>query len=185
MCSHCTYHTRGQCTFPGCSSSHYCRGWCKMHWQRWRRHGDPGVVLIESHGMTHTPTWYAWAAMIQRCTNFRCKAWPNYGGRGIIVCERWLHSFTAFLEDMGERPSPELTLDRINNEGNYEPDNCQWATRSVQQRNKRLSTSCRKGHLFTLENTYTWKGVRRCRECMKHHQPLNPASHGVRTRPSR
>jgi hypothetical protein len=74
----------------------------------------------------------AWAAMLVRCRNVSV---PRYGGRGITVCERW-NDFPAFLKDMGTRPSPWHSLDRINNDGNYEPSNCRWATRIEQGRNK-------------------------------------------------
>jgi hypothetical protein len=78
-----------------------------------------------------------WAMMIQRCTNQKNKSWDDYGGRGISVCDRWLHDFAAFAADMGERPSG-MTLDRINNDGNYEPSNCRWATGATQRRNARF-----------------------------------------------
>ena len=86
---------------------------------------------------TASPTYYIWAAMVARCTNPKNKDWRLYGGRGITVCERWL-IFRNFLDDMGEKPDG-LSIDRINNDGNYEPDNCRWATAVEQANNKRNS----------------------------------------------
>jgi hypothetical protein len=85
--------------------------------------------------MAGTPTYFSWEGMIQRCTNRRYPKWENYGGRGITVCDRW-KSFVNFLADMGERPDGK-TLDRIDNDGNYEPDNCRWATLQEQRANQR------------------------------------------------
>jgi hypothetical protein len=87
------------------------------------------------HGMSGTPEFVAWTSMRQRCGNPRCRRYANYGGRGISICERW-RAFENFLADMGRRPSPDHSLDRIDNDGNYELGNCRWATRSQQQRNK-------------------------------------------------
>lgn len=89
-------------------------------------------------GVDH-PLYSVWRSMIDRCTNPNSKPWLDYGGRGIIVCERWVASFPNFVADMGERP-PGMTLDRFpNNDGNYEPGNCRWATRREQQRNQRIT----------------------------------------------
>ena len=87
-----------------------------------------------------TPTYYSWSAMIQRCYNSARNSYANYGGRGIRVCAKWL-TFAGFLEDMGERP-PHASLDRIDNDRNYEPGNCRWVTRQEQSRNRRNNKLC-------------------------------------------
>lgn len=81
-------------------------------------------------------TYQIWYAMIHRCTNPNSPKYESYGARGIQVCERWTNSFDRFVEDMGYRPIG-LSLDRINNDGNYEPSNCRWATPKVQSNNQR------------------------------------------------
>ncbi len=97
-----------------------------------RRHGQ------SRHG-ERSPEWIAWSAMHQRCENERCRSYPDYGGRGIRICERW-SIFENFLADIGPRPSSRHSLDRFpDNDGNYEPGNCRWATTKQQSRNKRVS----------------------------------------------
>lgn len=88
--------------------------------------------------LSNMPEYDIWSEMKQRCYNANHKQFKDWGGRGITVCERWLNSFANFITDMGRRP-PQLTLDRINNDGNYEPTNCRWATWKEQINNRRCS----------------------------------------------
>jgi hypothetical protein len=92
---------------------------------------------ITKHNKWGSPEYKSWDSMIQRCSNPKNPRYKDYGGRGIQVCNRWL-IFSNFFHDMGARPS-KMTLDRIDVNGNYEPDNCQWATYSQQATNKRTS----------------------------------------------
>lgn len=90
-----------------------------------------------SHGLTGSPEHRIWASMIQRCVNKKNKSYKDYGGRGIKVCAEW-SSFETFLNDMGVRPTENHTLERINVDGDYTPENCKWETRTIQNRNQRI-----------------------------------------------
>lgn len=127
--------------------------------------------LYEKHRMTKSPEYGIWKSMINRCTLPNAHAYHRYGGRGITVCDRWLNSFTNFYEDMGKRPSG-LTLDRVDNEKGYSPENCKWATKYEQRMN---SSQHRKyfymGRYYTLKDLcliagkgYSWTKKKRLKE---------------------
>jgi len=98
-----------------------------------------GGIQHITHGCgskkNRAPEYRAWDSMKARCYNEKTKNFRRYGGRGIKVCVRWRGSFENFLNDMGRKPSPNHSIDRINNDGNYEPGNCRWATKSQQMNN--------------------------------------------------
>lgn len=105
---------------------------CK-HKNRIKGYGEHNI----KHGLTGTREYEIWSGIKKRCRNKNHHAYNNYGGRGIKVCDRWFDSFENFLEDMGKIPDDKDVIDRINNDGNYEPENCRWVTYEESDNNKR------------------------------------------------
>lgn len=122
---------------------------------------ERAIASRKTHGATFngkfTTEYSTWHSMIQRCHNPNNEKFPDYGGRGIVVCEQWRNSFEQFLKDMGYKPNPKLTIDRRDNNKGYEPGNCYWATRAEQQKNRRNA------RLITLngrtETAHMWSKI--------------------------
>lgn len=121
-----------------------------------------------THGMYRSGTHNSWRAMFDRCENQKNAAYPDYGGRGISICDRW-RRFSNFLADMGPKPSSKHSIDRVNNDGCYEPDNCRWATHREQASNRRAKKA---GYTRLV----TFRKIILCAQCGKSHTAKSPSA---------
>lgn len=130
-----------KCSIDSCDRPAFCKSLCEKHYTRLRRHGDPSVVKKIFNGLytNHGPEYNSWHSMKQRCLNKNNPNYKWYGNKGVSICDRWLDTakgFMNFYEDMGPRPE-NTSLDRIDVNGDYCPENCRWASPGVQSMNHR------------------------------------------------
>lgn len=137
-----------ECKIPKCCRKVYHCGLCCQHYRRWKKYDDPCAIptvdtsnyLLKGSYKNNPREYRSWKNMVTRCTDSRHKAYCYYGGRGIKVCDRWLgrDGLKNFIKDMGKRPE-KCTLDRIDVNGDYTPENCRWSEWCVQNYNKTMS----------------------------------------------
>jgi hypothetical protein len=147
------------------------KGWVKGEYHQYIGYHPRYQGRTFKHGHTSkrngpSLTYVCWVLIIERCETGTASVYSRYGGRGIRMCKRWRESFLAFLEDMGERPSKDYSIHRIDNSGNYEPGNCRWLLKSEHSKiSQPIKTHCPKGHPYNEQNTRVHNGKRYCREC--------------------
>lgn len=133
------------CKIQDCGRRIKGLGYCKLHYDRFKKHGDP-LNTGRNHGLVDTPEYKAWCHMKERCNNPKSALYGRYGGRGITVCDDWNNSFKKFYADMGKRPTPAHSLERIDNNDGYYPKNCKWATKLEQVLNRNANKNNTSGY---------------------------------------
>ena len=155
-----------KCKVEGCEGKATTKGYCGKHYKRFVRQGNPRYTEKESHGMSYTPEYTVWKNMRSRCYNKNSKYYSNYGGRNITVCDRWRDSFINFFKDMGLKPEGKTEIDRIDNNGNYEPSNCKWVTPAENCHNRRSTIlTIEKVRAIRLKHS---QGIRDCDLAMEY-----------------
>lgn len=147
------------CSLDGCELRHKAKGLCGIHYKRvWRGRDVAKRIREDRNGRTFRPEYSVWRSMNARCNPRNANEYPNHAGKGIKVCSRWSESFNDFHTDMGDRPSSAHSIDRINNEGNYEPGNCRWATQLEQSLNKSIRSDNTTGvvGVYYVPSTGRW-----------------------------
>lgn len=136
--AHKIIHVKTQCEVADCNKFSRKRKLCQTHYERLMKWGDvmSDVPILQKHGLVKSSEYNSWRGMKNRCLNKN----HEYYKKGITICDRWIDSFTNFLEDMGQKPDG-YSLDRIDPLGNYEPSNCRWANQSTQSINKIIKRS--------------------------------------------
>lgn len=137
------------CTVDGCEKQGRYKkpSMCQMHYRRFAKWGDVNYtkVLQEHHGMEGTPEYKVWCGMKRRCLNKNDPSYAGYGAKGVTICDEWVHSFQAFYDHVGERPSAEHSIDRIDNSKGYEIGNVRWATKLQQSVNRTIKADNKSG----------------------------------------